>query len=210
MTWRPARSLQVLRAQINALAPNRNKSSDGLAGDAAHAARKSDHNPNAAGVVTAFDVTHDPAGGMDGRWLADVLVAGRDRRIKYIIFNRQIVSSRQQPWVWRPYNGANAHLKHVHLSVDADPALYDDESPWSLGVPVRRAPNAIPQPARRTLLFGMSGTDVAELQRALGVEPATGLFRTLTREAVIDFQRAHGLKPDGVVGPKTWAVLPPT
>lgn len=206
MTWRPARSLQVLRAQINALAPNRSKSSDGLLGNEEHAARKSDHNPNEAGVVTAFDVTHDPAGGMDGRWLADALVASRDRRLKYIIYARQIISSKQQPWIWRPYNGTNAHLKHVHISVDADPALYDDESPWSLGVPVRRAPGAAPQ--RRTLLIGMSGPDVAELQRALGVEPASGLFRARTHASVMELQRRHGLVVDGVVGPKTWAVVP--
>lgn len=70
-----------------------------------------------------------------------------------------------------------------------------------------RAPVAPTAPTRRTLLFGMSGPDVAELQSALGVEPASGLFLTRTREAVEAFQQRHGLKPDGVVGPQTWAVL---
>ncbi len=75
------------------------------------------------------------------------------------------------------------------------------------GAPAR-APAPVSAPTRRTLLFGMSGPDVVDLQRALGVEPASGLFRNVTRDAVTGFQRAHGLKADGVVGPKTWAVMP--
>lgn len=131
-TWRVAHALATLRKQVNAMAPGRSRSADGTIGDAAHASRKSDHNPNADGVVTALDITHDPARGCDCRALVDALVKSRDPRIKYVIFQGQILSSRQQPWVWRPYTGANAHRKHLHVSVDADPALYDDTRPWSL------------------------------------------------------------------------------
>ena len=59
MAWRLARSLETLRAQINALSPNRSKASDGTIGDAAHSARTSDHNPDGGGVVRALDLTHD-------------------------------------------------------------------------------------------------------------------------------------------------------
>ena len=31
----------------------------------------------------------------------------------------------------------------------------------------------------------------------------------MTREAIKEFQRVHGLKDDGVVGAKTWAQLAP-
>jgi hypothetical protein len=130
--WRVANSLAQLLSQINVLAPARKKTYDGTIGDAAHRARTSDHNPNAAGVVTALDITHDPARGMDCQKLAEHLVASRDRRIKYIIFRGRIVSSKVQPWTWRPYSGKNAHTGHLHLSVDADPALYDDVSPWKV------------------------------------------------------------------------------
>jgi hypothetical protein len=65
MAPRIAKSLDVLRSQINKAHPNRSKVSDGWIGDTAHAARASDHNPNSGGVVTALDLTHDPAHGFD-------------------------------------------------------------------------------------------------------------------------------------------------
>lgn len=129
---RIAKSLDVFRALINAKYPQRSKLSDGWIGDQAHAARASDHNPNAAGVVTALDITHDPANGVDTWAIAETLRQNRDRRIKYVISNGRIFSSLVSPWTWRPYTGANAHAHHIHISVDADPALYDDERPWAI------------------------------------------------------------------------------
>jgi hypothetical protein len=137
MAWRLAKSLETLRSQVNAKWPNRDKSSDGTIGDASHQATNSDHNPNSAGVVTAMDITHDPAHGLDARKLAEALVASRDPRIKYIISNAQIVSSQVSPWQWRPYTGANAHRAHVHISVSGD---YDDTRSWNLG----ETPVAVP------------------------------------------------------------------
>ena len=52
----------------------------------------------------------------------------------------------------------------------------------------------------------MKGYDVEVLQRALNIYP-DGVFGKLTEEAVKDFQRAHGLEADGVVGQKTWDAL---
>ena len=142
---RLARSLEQLRAQVDALWPLRDTSSDGWIGDAAHAARKSDHNPDAAGVVTAIDITHDPGRGLDARKLAEALVAARDPRIEYIISNGEIVNSRVSPWVWRAYDGENDHRKHMHISVHDEPALYDDARPWAIGMlsskPARRFEN---------------------------------------------------------------------
>lgn len=131
--WRLASSLLTLRGQVDARAPQRSRTHDGTIGDAAHASRKSDHNPNGAGVVTAIDLTHDPAGGLDCAALADALVKSRDPRIKYIIFRGRIASSKVQPWTWRPYTGANRHDKHLHLSVDAGPSRYDDPGKWGIG-----------------------------------------------------------------------------
>lgn len=135
--WYIAKSLEKLRTQVNALYPNRSKASDGGIGDANHASRSSDHNPwvkDAAGngVVTARDITNDPANGLSARKLAETLVASRDPRIKYIISEGQIISSQQQPWVWRKYTGPNGHFHHVHISVVADESLYNDTSDWNL------------------------------------------------------------------------------
>lgn len=133
MSWRVANSLETLRKQINAKWPNRSKASDGSIGDTKHSARKSDHNPNSAGVVCARDFTHDPKNGPDARKLAEALIASRDHRIKYIISNAQICSgpgAAHPAWVWRPYTGSNAHRKHMHISVREPAALYDARSNW--------------------------------------------------------------------------------
>lgn len=138
--WRVAKSLLVLRDQVNAMAPNRRKASDGFIGDAAHASRNSDHNPwvldGGVGVVTAFDVTHDPARGCDADELVEALRAGLDPRIKYIIWNRRIANSSpiggQPAWAWRPYSGTNPHTAHAHISVKPDKVRYDAAHAWPM------------------------------------------------------------------------------
>jgi peptidoglycan hydrolase-like protein with peptidoglycan-binding domain len=60
--------------------------------------------------------------------------------------------------------------------------------------------------------FGSQGGAVTGLQhnlRAYGYTKVqlTGYFGPETRDAVKAFQRAHKLKPDGIVGMKTWNVL---
>lgn len=136
MPWRVAKSLDVLLKQLNEKFPGRSTASDGAIGDAAHAATKSDHNPNSKGVVQARDFTHDPDDGLDIAKLASWLVASRDKRIKYIIVNAKIIAGGDgpSPWVPREYKGANAHKKHLHLSVKDDPKLYDDTTPWDLEI----------------------------------------------------------------------------
>ena len=137
MAWRVAKSLLTLREQVDAMAPNRNKSSDGTIGDQSHQSRNSDHNPNADGVVTAMDITNDPAHGVNARGIAEMLLLSRDPRIKYVISNQQIFSSpafstSKPAWQWRHYSGANAHTQHVHISVLGDEALYDDTREWPI------------------------------------------------------------------------------
>lgn len=140
MTWRMAKSLDVLLATVNAEFPGRSKASDGGIGNAEHASRDSDHNPwvmdGKTGVVTARDFTNDPAHGLVSESLAEALRASRDPRIKYIISNRKIAASYpaggKPAWAWRPYSGANAHNHHCHLSVHPEKALYDSTAPWAL------------------------------------------------------------------------------
>lgn len=208
MSWRLARSLETLRDQINKLAPGRSKASDGTIGDAAHSSRTSDHNPDSRGVVCALDLTHDPEDGMDAQVLADVLVASRDPRIKYIIWNKQIVSPTTSPWKWRKYTGANPHTKHVHISVNGATVLADDVRPWAVpGAVPPPTGHPVTQPKRPTLQQGASGTSVIELQQLLGGLVADGHFGPKTLAKVKQFQAGAGLVADGIVGPYTWAAL---
>lgn len=138
--WRLAESLYALRDQLNERFPTRSTHSDGTIGDAAHATRKSDHNPHIVdgdvGVVTAIDITHDPSKGCDAGAIVAALIASRDPRIKYIIYNREIISSyewgRAPAWTRRSYSGSNPHKKHFHLSVVGEKSRYDDRSDWSI------------------------------------------------------------------------------
>lgn len=138
--WRAMNSLLVLRGQANLIAPNRSTASDGLVGDAAHAATTSDHNPHyVAGVgdeiVTALDLTHDPAHGFDSYTFAETLRRNRDPRIKYVISNHRLFSSyatsSYPAWTWRPYSGTDPHTNHVHISV-LDAVISDTRTPWNL------------------------------------------------------------------------------
>jgi hypothetical protein len=76
-TWRVSKRLEKLRAQVNAAAPGRSKASEGTKGDDAHAARRSDHNPDSKGIVRALDITHDPKNGVDSEKLAEALRLSR-------------------------------------------------------------------------------------------------------------------------------------
>jgi hypothetical protein len=210
MTYRLARALDALRAQVNDKWRNRSKASDGWIGNAEHASRSSDHNPwvkdGSAGVVTALDITHDPQGGCDSYALAESMLKSRDRRIKYIISNRRIAAGTDgpQPWAWRPYNGTNPHNHHVHISVKADRAYYDDTTPWAFDVASRSA--AIYVVPRPTLRRGSKGDDVRRLQSLLAVG-VDGDFGPKTEGSVKQFQVRKKLTADGIVGPQTWGAL---
>lgn len=125
---RLAKSLVKLRNEINELFPSRKKSSDGWISDAAHRARKSEHNPDADGVVRAIDLTHDPKSGADMHIIADYLVRHKHPALWYMIFNGRIASSKNN-FKWLHYAGVNPHNKHMHVSVKGKP-FYDNESEW--------------------------------------------------------------------------------
>lgn len=118
----PAPACVAARKQASALAPGRSQASDGICGDEAHQARKSDHNAG-----EAVDLTHDPGNGFDAHSHARAIAARRDPRVKYIISERRIwnpdISS-----AWRPYDGSNPHEKHFHMSIHR--WARDDTSAW--------------------------------------------------------------------------------
>jgi hypothetical protein len=136
MAWpvnpRLAKTLTVLRDQIDAAHPNRSKLSDGAIGDKAHQAlgKDSDHNAwfndsKGVSIVTAIDITHDPDNGVDIVKIADDI---KDHpTVKYLIRNGEIYVNGS----WRPYTGKNAHKLHLHVS--AKTTNYDDTDPWPVG-----------------------------------------------------------------------------
>lgn len=128
-SWRLAGALHRLRAEVLERWPG---TTVWTIGDADHQTRRSDHNPNQHGVVTAIDVV----GPDQARALAEHLRKTRDTRIKYVIFDRRMFSSYNHvngpAWSWRPYSGSNPHTTHVHVSVSADPKIYDQTRPWGL------------------------------------------------------------------------------
>jgi putative chitinase len=54
--------------------------------------------------------------------------------------------------------------------------------------------------------MGATGDDVKRIQQKLGLK-ADGFFGAITDNAVKTWQGAHGLTPDGIVGPATWGAM---
>jgi hypothetical protein len=146
--WVLVPCLVSLRGEFNALAPGRDKSSDGSIGDTAHASSSSDHNPDESGAtpyedsdrineVHAIDVDKSLQGSpLTMQQVVDIIVArhrsGKDDRLQNVIFNRRIWS---RSWNWsesRPYGGSNPHDKHAHFSARYLTAQERDERPWGL------------------------------------------------------------------------------
>ncbi|MBB5858894.1 peptidoglycan-binding protein [Xanthomonas arboricola] len=118
-------------------------------------------------------------------------------------------------------NGNSQYAQHVHYQLrDANGKLTSPETFWNQGHQQESGARHS-QPAAAagngTLRHGEQGGDVGKLQQdlnRLGVRDAQGnrlaedgRFGDNTREAVIAFQKQHGLQPDGVVGRNTQAAL---
>lgn len=132
--WKLAPSLIQLVVETDERYPDRDRRSDGSIGDAAHAARQSDHNPY-EGWVHAVDLDEDLEPGRDLADFVAHLVSSRDPRIRYLIYEGRIVksyvdSAGRIPWLWHPYTGPNAHTQHLHVSINRAAAAREDLSPW--------------------------------------------------------------------------------
>lgn len=125
-----APSLVVLRNEINVVAPNRDKTSDGWIGDSRHCPGSSDHCADSDGMVHAIDVDKD----FNSPYLtANKLVAELvgDWRLQYIIWNRMIWS-RSWGWTGRKYEGDNPHTMHVHISLRHTTAAEQSTQGWGV------------------------------------------------------------------------------
>lgn len=124
--WREADCLIELEHEVDAAHPVRLHTIDGTIGDAAHAGRRSDHNPDSAGIVCAIDFTHDPVHFDSYKfadWLANEIARGAEKRISGIgswnvTTQRERWFSRHNGvlWSWldQDLSGAS-HRGHVHV-----------------------------------------------------------------------------------------------
>lgn len=155
-----APSLATLRRQIQARWTLPKDRPIGWIGDAAHAARKSEHNPDPDGTVDAIDVPHIPDIGLDMHRLTSELVASGDPRLQRIIWNRRSWNNVRRTWV--PYNGANPHDRHAHIeTTDAGQA---DGSDWRLPIlgPAPAREPAQPTPVVTQPATPMEDDDMAQ------------------------------------------------
>lgn len=128
--WILTLGLQNLRAQINAWAPDRDHTSDGSIGDAAHQAETSGHNPDdtpgsraewngdpdSTPEVRAFDCDTDFRNGATAQQLVDHIVGLKPSSVlRYVIYNRRIYEA-GNGWASRAYTGASPHTEHIHFS----------------------------------------------------------------------------------------------
>ena len=132
MNPRLCKSGVILREQINRTFIDRDKTSDGWLGDARHSSRKSDHNPDANGVVFAIDIDRDLSGKAKPDIMPDLVdqirafgKSDKLKRLAYIIFDGKIASAKSL-WKWRTYTGINKHNHHVHISFTLAGDLHDD------------------------------------------------------------------------------------
>lgn len=209
-------ALFTLRAQIDKKHPKRDRRSDGWIGDAAHSARKSEHNPDWSdgGIVRAIDVDKD---GVDMDAIIEMFI--NDPRAWYVIWQGRIRYGKYVtgvPQGWKTYTGANKHTMHAHFSV-RKVGNYDRQSKaWTW----RNTPGELVNSGKTapwTAAFRAAKLNrqrVLKLQRGLNkVFPSyaklrvTGNYDEPTYRVVIEFQRREGLTPDGIPGPKTRSAL---
>ncbi|MFH1407003.1 MAG: peptidoglycan-binding domain-containing protein [Candidatus Omnitrophota bacterium] len=62
-------------------------------------------------------------------------------------------------------------------------------------------------PKKETAKYAVKDIQMALSNSGFNAGPIDGKFGKKTKQAVIGFQRAHGLVADGVVGEKTWSKL---
>lgn len=134
---------------------------------------------------------------------------GRELGIQAIIFDRQIWSARSPNG--RPYTGVHPHFDHLHIELTREAGRTLTVARLNAllngGVPARIVVSPYP-----TVRSGASGDTVKDLQRLLNGQTShrlkvDGKFGPLTDRAVRDFQRANGLRVDGIVGRETWTAL---
>lgn len=209
--WRPVAGIITLRNQVNKRWPKRDKASDGIVGDSAHAARPSDHNPDSRGYVHALDIDEDFGRKGDNMRFANELIeyarmgAKGSERLKYVVYEDRVASGthKDQFWVWR--GSGFGHTHHIHVSFTK--VGEQDTSPFRL--PILGYPHVwdgvVPNienvwKANKFKLPSISAWRVAARLHDLGYWSGKAPIKYVQlypTKAVREFQEAKGLPTNG-------------
>lgn len=154
--------------------------------------------------------------------------------IQYVIWNRTMWRAYAPERGFTPYTGVSPHTDHIHLSLTWDGAM--GRTSWWTDTPVttrdvgtcrvyagqpaplysgRRTtpcpswvPAAPASPFPVVAIGSRDRTNVARGQQALGIA-ADGVFGRGTQQAVLAYQRSHGLPTSGTLDKATWNRLLP-
>ena len=212
--WKLAPSLVQLVKDVDAKYPKRDKSWDGSIGDASHAARASEHNPDhdsdpmPEGYVSAVDITKDSA--EMAKFLLSELIG--DDRVWYVIHDG-FIYSRTHNWEKRKYTGASDHAHHVHVSLRQTKDAANATGKWfDVGTKPPADPKPEPKPSAKKLpVLSIKDKDavlVPFLKRFYGMSASSDpTFTRALLGKVRTYQKNHHLVVDGVVGTKTWTKI---
>lgn len=208
---RLAHSLRRLEAEVSRQFPHRDTWSDGWLGDSSHQARFSDHNPDRAGWVHAYDfdatMRHAMGPGPVGDYVAAKILAGcrsgRLRNVVHYVIYKRVIYERERGYRGVRYTGINPHDSHVHVSILRTSFAREWSGWWGIMLPAIDAsqtayafaghPYASPQNVSRT-------------QRRL---QDRGILKTpyhhgkagpKTKRAMRSWQSRNGYQADGVPG----------
>lgn len=219
---REAYSLEQLEDEVQEFYPGTTTWEEG---DKAHQATWSDHNKNRYGVYCAKDLLSNA--GLPLKAFVAWITANPHPNLRYVIHDHKIYHRRDN-FAPKPYNGINAHEKHVHVSVGNGPdgrstTDYDSRESWGIQYLAKNVkPSKPSKPATEgwtdtlmkdldTLKRGSKGPLVKRAQALLNTYGAglkeDGVFGTNTGRETRDFQRTHDLTVDEHIGKNTWTRL---
>ena len=170
-------------------------------GDADHASRSSEHNPepdgsepgadygevDAADFMIGHGVTH-----ADLQELRDQLVAHRDARLWYVIWDGKITSSTTKPWTERDYSGKDQHTDHAHVSVNDK---FDKNiTPWKLEDPTMALKNH--------KALDVDDLQISELKYGNDDDDFAGYDGVLRAQALLGVLTGDEVETDGIFGPQ--------
>lgn len=132
MTCTPSAFPRSVLAEASRISPRRRTSSDGICGDARHAAENSDHNPDSRGIPHAVDISQSTPGApfwlptygifdahTYGFAIAGRMRAGVETRVKYLVSflaGHDVIFDPAVSMTWRPNATGTEHASHLHVS----------------------------------------------------------------------------------------------